>query len=765
MDWRTNKKLDTVTAMCSDEHEAQIRKAHTKKQPVVLMRVNLNAKSLHIPKVEKNPARQLEFTDKQNIVKALLYRTIVAAYNYVFFNEFAAVSGKESFTRVAQEFVVWLNKLKIENKYNLLKEYETHWFDVRDNHGGPSPLTRLKTVLFHYSYHEVEFCEQLSQEDAAFLKVLQETKISAQTNKRQDSLANYFGALPWLRDQQLGIGSDLYRVFASPKLTVNSLKILASTLILEFYDAKVALQKFLFAHDYLLEDISNTLDGINNKCTNGHQQSALYGKAIFEIISAYHDLESRSLSLQKGISLLLISNLSTKGLESYQLFIESKNSLYSLFEGKRKRSGRLLSLSIGRFSTFFSSSNTADGPMVSMLVLHQLTMKDTPLPITQVERLMFSWLMASLAVQPYDIVKLKKNNFRLLKVGQRVTNIECEYFKSRANYIHTTRSLSVKKIEGQALLTFLNQNPDTKMAAFNNSTPSTSPGNNSVLGNLVAAIKLPMMDAALRDAHSNNGDIPMVVPMAIQSIIKYGISLTHKKGLTNKDVKKASTFCSSHIFGLQAIKNSSVHANSDPYTLHYLINHNSHSNQTEKSHYLNEYNEEWINASGRITRTVMLDLINNVFDIDFSRLNGKDSKEEVARFNNEFESVTQSISYKSEEMLSRLHVVTGQKKGRINEVGVLSKSTNKEEGLSPIYILDSPVTVCKMRNYLYEFNRNYLRLLNQNSHYLYQTVLPTVEWMQQVLSTELSSESINEGEKLFMMMQKSGVSMTVFHSI
>ena len=765
MDLASDKKSDAATNLDSAEYEAKIKQAHKQNKIVVQLRRNLNTHFLQVPRLKKHPPRLIEFTDAINPVKKLLYRVIVAAYNHAFSNEFAVMSSKVSFSRVAVDFVVWLNSKRLENKYELLKEYETDWFDEHGNHGGVSPLIRLKTVLFRYAYLEVEFVDQLSREEWTFLNVLKETRASVQTNKRQDSLASYFGAMPWLRDLQLGIGPDLYRVFASPKLTVNSLKTLASTLILEFYDAKVALQDFVFAHDHLMGDINNAINGINNKCANGHQQSALFGKAIFEIVSTYHDLESPSLSLHKGISLLLISNLSTKGLESYQSFIKSKNALHSLFEGERRRNGVFLSLSVGRLSKFFSSSITGDGPMMSMLVLHQLTTKGTPIPITQVERLMYSWLMASLAVQPSDIVKLKKNNFRLLKVGQKVTNIECEYFKSRADYIHTTRSLSVKKIEAQALLTYLKQNPDQKIAAFNNSTPSLSPGNNSILGNLVAAIKLPMMDAALREAHGNNGDLPMVVPMAIRSLLEYGISSSNKKGLTNNDVKKAPTFCSSHIFGLQTIKNSSVHANSDPYTLHYLINYNSHSNQTEKNHYLNEYNEEWINASGRITRTVMLDLINNVFDLDFSYLNEKDAKEEVARFNNEFESVSQSISYKSGEMLSRLQVVTGQKKGRINEVGVLSNSTSEEKWFSPIYILDSPVTVCKMRNYLYEFNRNYLRLLNQNSLHLYQTVLPTVEWMQQVLSTELSSESIKEGEKLFIMMQKSGVSMTVFHSI
>ena len=197
-----------------------------------------------------------------------------------------------------------------------------------------------------------------------------------------------------------------------------------------------------------------------------------------------------------------------------------------------------------------------------------------------------------------------------------------------------------------------------------------------------------------------------------------------------------------------------------------MINRNSHSNQTEKKHYLTQDNEEWINSSGRITRSVMFDLINNVFALDFSSAKDeKTFKQEVANFNFEFRSISHSISSKSEDMLARLQVVTEQQRGRISEVGVMSYSAKPLMQFAPIYILDSPVTVCKMRNYLYEFSNSYKKLLRQNPDYFYQTVLPTVEWMERVISTKLSPESIKKGDALFENMKRSGMSMRVFHSI
>ena len=173
-----------------------------------------------------------------------------------------------------------------------------------------------------------------------------------------------------------------------------------------------------------------------------------------------------------------------------------------------------------------------------------------------------------------------------------------------------------------------------------------------------------------------------------------------------------------------------------------------------------EINEEWINDSGRITRNVMIDLINNVFNLAEEL-----DENEVSRFNDEFYEVTEHISRKSHEMIMRLKVVTNQQKGRINEVGVLSPD-NKQgtERFDHIYVVDSPLTVFRMKNYLYEFESNYKKLLSVNPSYLYKTVVPTVEWISYVLSI-LTKHSVLEGSNMFKKMRLNNVSISVFHSI
>ena len=264
----------------------------------------------------------------------------------------------------------------------------------------------------------------------------------------------------------------------------------------------------------------------------------------------------------------------------------------------------------------------------------------------------------------------------------------------------------------------------------------------------------------------------MVVPKVLTALIRHGkhtqniMPNASKKNLAERQerVSRSETPCATALFGPQAIKNSAVHAYSDPYTLHYLINRHSHTNQTEKQHYLNADNEEWINASGRITRSVMFDLINNVFDLSLGGLSQKESEQAKAAFNNEFANVADAISYKSGEMLSQLKVVTEQDKGMINEIGVLSVSEKTDDIFEPMYVLDSPITAFKMLNYLHEFSLNYKKLLSRNPDYLYQTALPTVEWIEQVLS-RLSEPSLKQGQAMLTQAQQSGVTVSVFHSI
>ncbi|ELB2802654.1 hypothetical protein HJ201_06215 [Vibrio parahaemolyticus] len=749
--------MDNLEALSNVEIETLLSSEFAKKQPVTSIKIPFSVRSIFIPKGVSSAAYTLLMTDTKDSDKAIIYKAMIAAYNYVFFDKSAALSAKDLFSKVAKPFIEWLNAHKIKNRYEALKLYETDRMDELDNHGGLSPLVNLKVVL-GYSIESESLRKELSSDEYAYLIELRKTKSTPNLNRSQKSIASYFGALDWLRRDDIGIGSELYSALASPKLAMNSLSLTAATIILELKTYKDELHTLIKSMEPQLSSwlAIESKDSIFDRCK-------AVGNIIYLMLSAYHKQDNPSNALRAALGTFILSN--SRSLAAYSAItsaLKSQDECDSLFLNKKRDKTKV---NMDFASIHFTTS--LDGVLFSIKWIKDVLKGDSSKALTDVGGLMFAWLMASLTVQPNDIPKLRHSDFRLMKVGGRVTNIECEYFKGRAKVFHTTRSLSARTPEGKALLILLEQQ-DEGLPFFTKQDLSISNKIHSLLGVFNALLQISDLSEKLKAAHEKQ-QLPNLMPQAICALISHGIHpqnvIENPYKITieerRKLVAQSQSRCQRKFFGLQSIKNSAVHAFSDPYTLNYLINRNSHSNQTEKVSYLTEENEEWMNSSGRITREVMLDLIQNVFNLNFKPENEK----QVAAFNSEFMAVTDLIAYKHEEMNARLRVVTGQEKGRVNEVGVMALSDQKEdEGLSPIYVSDSPITVLKIHNYLHEFKKNYKKLLSHNPDHLFKTVIPTVEWLEDTLP-KMSKTSQRKGRELFDLMIKNGVVMSVFHSM
>ncbi|EGR9013442.1 hypothetical protein [Vibrio sp. ZOR0018] len=750
--------MDDLEEFSSAEIEKALSSEFKKNQPITSLELPFSVRSISIPKLEQGSAAYiLSMTDTEDSDKSIIYKAMIAAYNYAFFDKSAALSAKYYFSSTVKPFIAWINAYKIENRYEILKRYETDRMDELENHGGVSPISKLKSVL-GYAIESESLREELSSDEYGYLIELRKTKQTPNLNKSQKSIASYFGALDWLRRDDIGIGIELYSALASPKLAVSSLSLTAATVILELKTYKDELQT-------LIRSIKPQLSPwlvIESKDKTSEKRKAV-GNIIYLMLSAYHKQDNPSNALKAALGTFILSN--SNSLAAYSTIssaLKSQDECDSLFLNKERDKAKVNANFIK-----LHSSALLDGPLLSLEWIKRVLKDDSSKALTNVERLMFAWLMASLTVQPTDIPKLTHSGFRLMKIGGRVTNIECEYFKGRSKVFHTTRSLSARTPEGKALLALLEQQ-DEGLPFFVNQVLVISNTNNSLLGVFNELLQISDLSEKLEAAHEKQ-QLPNLTPQAICALISHGIHpenvIENPKKITigerRKLVAQSQSPCQKHIFGLQAIKNSAVHAFSDPYTLNYLINRNSHSNQTEKVSYLTEENEEWMNSSGRITREVMLDLIHNVFNLNFKPENEK----QVAAFNSEFMAVTDLIAYKHEEMNARLRVVTGQEKGRVNEVGVMALSDQKEnEALSPIYVSDDPITVLKMHNYLHEFKKNYKKLLSHNPDHLFKTVIPTVEWLEDTLP-KMSKASQRKGREQFDLMIKNDVVMSVFHSM
>ncbi|EOX4455936.1 hypothetical protein ACJ5M8_000955 [Vibrio antiquarius] len=742
--------MGNETPALSSEITEQLQRQFDSGKPATSIHYPLSATSLVIPAIKKTvshnsaPERHIKMTDHKNHYKSIVYKAMIAAYNYAFHDKFAPINAQSVYSKNVPNFINWLNNATIDNHYKLLKEYESYRFDELSNHGGRSALNGLKPIFTYACEHSIELESLLSQHELRYLAKLRQTKISPNNNRSQESLASYFGKFDWLRREDVGIGNDLYTTLASPKMTVSSLIQTTSVLLLEIYRHKQRLKQFLIDKEIDVASFeSNTYGKLND-----HKKCLAVGELAYSLLSAFNrDGNEGDKALMELVILSLAS--SKDSFLSMQSVLGSQEACDALFLSQKG------TVSVRRVVSLVSIN--PQGALFSAQIMFQLaSQKDLP-AITEIESLMFTWLMACQTVQPTDIAKLTKNSFRKVVVGQRVTHIECEYFKGRAKAVHQTRSLSVRTVEGKAVLSYITQHNGGKL----NSHKTASKVYNSLAsraGSLAKLLQLDHINLAVEKAHKNSGDIPLIIPNAL-------IKLIENMDLQRENASSTNKSFQTHLFGLRAIKNSAVHAYSDPYTLHFLINRNSHSNQTEKQHYLNNDNEEWINSSGRITREVMFDLINNVFDLDFEGLTEIELEKAQEAFNEELTALTDTVSYKKEEMVARLRVVTGQEKGQVNEIGVLSYSTQQEnQGLAPIYVLDSPVTAWRLYNYLYEFKAHYKQLLSVNPDHLFKSVLPTVEWMQFTLN-KLSKESRKQGQALHKKMIESGTTVSVFHSI
>lgn len=719
----------------------------------------LTASSIIVPalKEHKCPERRISFNMDGGPYKLLIFKAIIASYNYSFFDEFAAPTIKTIFSGVAHFFVEWLNDADIKNPYMVLKEYELYRFDKLNNHGGSSAIIKVRTILFHAIYRSNELKAVIDTEQLQYLHEIYKTKAVPNSNKKQISIASYFGQLDWLRDDNLGVGNQLYETIASPKITIRSLRATASVLIMELYEAKLALKSFFMACGFSRHDFELT-GPLKHPV---YSKRAFTGNAIYYLLLKYHRKTVQDPKLRKALILVLLSNVSNK--ENFLKVLpalESEIELHKIFFSNK---GKLGLSFLGKCFSISEASNT----LFELGKLSLLCQTGNTFPISNIENLMFAWLMASLVVQPSDISKLNNNSFRYLKVGSRVTHLECEYFKGRANSIHQTNTLSTKSVTGKAVYCYISQHSDGYLVDLSFNNGRMSHGLNSIMGVLSELLSIDFIREATKNAHLNSGNVPIVIPEVLIKLVQNIIRSRSEYDVSTSKVaeERVKPVVNKNLFTLQAIKNSAVHAFSDPYTLHYLINRNSHTNKTEKLSYLNEDNEEWLNASGRITRNVMIDLINNVFNLSLDEINDDGAESNKAYFNSEFLGVTDCISTKSQEMLMRLKVVTQQEKGKISEVGVLSlPNKNQSDDFPYLYVLDSPITVFKMKNYLYEFELNYKKLLCVNPDFLYKTALPTVEWISYVLSI-FTKSSVIEGNKMFKEMKVNNVSISVFHSI
>jgi len=650
-----------------------------------------------------------------------------------------APSKIRSISLAIAAFVPWLNNHKIDalNRATIIKDFES--FRVNECKVKPQSSQALGTLSnLRVGLAVKSFKDKLSQSEAAYLRtIVNKTKLSKDAVPEQITLTNYFGQVQWIREY---MDNDLFNRVASPKALMASFSVTVATLMLEAQRLLNELELYCIEHKITTDMLSVE----RNIKREDAYQLALRRNLINIFCQGY------SSETPECIKVLLfdISNPA-----AYQC------NLKRLKNGERvtKNPLHLDINTVTQYAGLFSYDIIMD--IVKRAEQKQLGETSIPhLPITALEQMCFIWLMGWQAVQPTDIPKLSKSDFRFMEQSNgSVTHISCEYYKSRAHDYKETPLLATREIEGKALLSYIQRkishgDSDKTLVGMSNLCKIQPCGPTTFINHIFNLATFPVIHTnilsqlSIREASS-------VFIDSINTMMSHGLTKSAWRSIGSKDNSREAfqnqvdNPIPGSWFGLDAIKNSAVHSRSDKYRIGHLVNYNSHENETERGDYLTADNPEWLNNCGRVTRSVMHDLAISVL-----------SPSSDLVFNGDFTQALEVVNDKKNDVLSRLKLVTSTT-GSVNELGMIKGHVPiKNEYADTMYILDTPETYVQMKHYLVQGLKHYKQLLMSNPVFLEYTVLPTCEWIEVVLNASnlkqtkgkgFSQKTFKEGEIMY----------------
>lgn len=561
----------------------------------------------------------------------------------------------------------------------------------------------VKTLKFK------EYARDFPHDSTFVHAIVDRTSLSLPVERKQCTLSLFLSQSTWLRQH---VGSREYNKISSPKLLINSFSVSIATLMCIVQEVVETFYDFVIRYNILVENLELT------EQTDIKAYKFFFRDFIHQILTEHCPLEK----LPPEILVIFSSIISQENLE---ILNKGKNIPVQSVRTK------------GIFDLHFLYS--------IVKVAHAVT--DSPesrtenIPVSPVESRFFSWLMAWLAVQPENIAKLTLRNFAISedKNGSPLF-FNINYVKGRGNTRYETKSVSASTVEGRAILNHLKKSKNDFL--IENSTSyklkNEECSNKSLIGTTFKTLlETEYVQKRLNLEHDKRG-ASTIFADCILAQLQYGVSQRAFK------MKKANIGLSYKVlcekplpsvwFRLTHIKNTAVHASADRYKLSHLVNYNSHSSETEATSYINEYNQNWTNTSGRVTRTVMLDFATSTF---------RPGNE--MEMNNSLLKLTESIEESKAELISRTEVREMIESETQPDIDLFGSDVNKTR----IVVVDSSATYLQFANYLFHANICYKKLMEKNPEYVEFTMLPTCEWIEYCLNEVLSTESIEEGFAIY----------------
>lgn len=736
---REETDSDSLQNQLKSDHD-DIRKEYEAQKPVQPVRYNPKSTSFVVPATAGRLQRTITLEKTDCEYKKLIYSAIYSAYYQYFFTDDYPPSTKQQFLTIAPTIVTYLNAYVFTEgrEIGFFRSYEAYRINedkVLPQSTGLASLVSwivLVSSINAYSknllYWQIKFFKSVSK-----IRSLGNTDYDS----RQVTLTDWFGFSTWLRRGDVGVGHELYCKLASPKALVNSFVATITVALNEIQFAKDALIKFFKENEVSPSEFSQKKKKDDFKDRYDYRQYIAIHKKdqLNKLRDIFHASENKDRYVKLAMALVIREFVQA---DSYEYMLQKFFNNETLNRIKKSNGRAICMISTHDNETLIGSRLLAE--LAEYASLSDRLNVDKPKSIA--EQMIFSWLMAYQTVQPTDILKLKLIDFTFVKrVNGQVTHISLEYFKGRANTIHQVKTLETKTLLGSVVLKYIQDI----------TSESKEDRNKSLVTNFntfqVTVKKLfEFCDSDIVDSINVNLEKEKVSPVFLKSmlaIIRNGKRYSPKGKISSGEYFLSGDLkCRKNLFTLTAIKNSSVHSRSDTFTPTQLINYHSHSNTVEKMFYLTISNEEWLNNAGLITRAVMQDLSANLY---------RASLNERREFNSEFTHAAEIITNKKNDFLSKVKMYTGKEQGEVNNLGLAKRPVVPDTDFADtIYLLDSPETVFKLINYLDQVKKNHQLLAIASSEFLLFTVLPTVEWIEELFDRKsFSKEAISHGRSLF----------------
>ena len=620
------------------------------------------------------------------------------------------LTSKSQYENPIRQLFNWsqLVEIQVKNRYKILNMFEAHRVNIDKVKPQSTGVSQIVTLI-----REAIACGLVPSESVKYLEFLiGATKRSKTEEPEPTDLGSWFFSVNWLRNF---LPEKDYLQLASPKVLMDSLSVTVATTLIDIIEAKKKLSK------------NNTIKSICTKEVNLSSKGSIardFARDLVEnAVQLDNDLQPidtlSALIIQDCVHIGLVEFVTERLMTTPDGRLDSKSAGYKVPKDTRVNGGK----------------------RISCFITPRIFKKNNLMELSTVEQLLFSFLCAWQAVQPLDVIKLKKGDFAIIRNSLgRATHVQCTYYKSRAKIEHSPPLLSATSVEGKAIITYLNSSnalsnpPLTPDLKSTQQVFSQSDGSDNFVLSRVWADK--MLAQRVRDQlkKTNTSDV-----------FRKAIIKMHQNGGQTKSawVNKQANNNSTEDYrlavknpvpcgwiGLQMIKTSAVYSKTDLYRADDLSNQNSHSAETEKLSYLTENNMEWKNQHGRISRLVMTYLTKVAFA----------------------PSIKHSLRL-AEEMKVRSRVLAttgsdGDSKMTLKGEAIIVNTPDNYEP-DELYVWDSAETVLIMRHYISEAERQASSLITHCTTLFENTVLPTAEWMMYVINNLLSPMIVREGDNAY----------------